>query len=260
MALTPDRNPTDTDKRAQRAAAQEDVLLREVDDAVRQDQYAEFGRRFGRPLIALLVVVLAGFGAYLFWESRQEAAREKDSEALVSALDQIEAGNLDSGESALDPLLGEGSDAARAAAAMLKAGIALEQDQPRQAVELFEQVAADGDAPQALRDLATIRAVAAQYDSMQPAEVVARLKPLAAPGNPWFGSAGELVAMAYLEQGKTGEAGTLFAAIAKDDDVPETLQSRARQMSGLLGVDAIEDVDEVLEQQGVAPGAPVPAQ
>ena len=260
MALPPDSNPTDSDKRARRAAAQEDVLLREVDDAVRQDQYAEFARRFGRLLMALLVLLLVAFGGFLFWQSRQEAAREKDSEVLVSALDQVEAGNLGTGSTTLDPLVGEGSDAARAAAALLKAGVALEQDRPGEAAELFEQVAADGDAPQALRDLATIRAVAVQYDSMKPADVVARLKPLAAPGNPWFGSAGELVAMAYLEQGKTGEAGTLFAAIARDDNVPETLQSRARQMSGLLGVDAIEDVDEVLEQQGVATGAAAPAQ
>ena len=258
MALTPDRSLSPEEKRAQREAAKEDVLLREVDDAVRQDQYAEFGRRYGRPLLAVLVLALALFGGYLFWESRQEAARERDSEALVSALDQVESGNLDSGASALDPLVAEGNAGARTAATMLKAGIALQQDKPKQAAELFEQVAADGEAPQAMRDLATVRAVAAQYDTMKPADVVARLKPLAVPGKPWFGSAGELLAMTYLEQGKNAEAGALFAAIAKDDATPETLKARARQMSGLLGVDAIEDVDALLEEQGAGQAPPAP--
>ena len=74
---------------------------------------------------------------------------------------------------------------------------------------------------------------------------------LAVPGKPFFASAGELVAHAYMDQGKNAEAGALFAQIAKDDDAPEGLRSRARQMAGVLGVDAIEDVDALLEEQGV---------
>jgi hypothetical protein len=257
VALTPDRSLTDEEKRAKRKAAQDDVLLREVDDAVRQDRYAEFGRRYGRPLIALGVLALVLSAALVFWQSRQNAARERESEALVSALDQLDAGNLDSALTSLSPLVADGDDAQRAAAGLLSGGIALEQGNARKAAELFEGVAADDDAPPAMRDLATIRAVAASYDTLAPDQVVARLKPLAAPGNPWFGSAGELVAMAYLDQGRNAEAGALFAAIAKDDEVPDTLKSRARQMAGLLGVDAIEDVDEVLEQQAAeaAPAA-----
>jgi hypothetical protein len=71
--------------------------------------------------------------------------------------------------------------------------------------------------------------------------VIDRLKPLAVPGKPWFGSAGELVAQAYLKQGKTEAAGALFGSIAKDKTVPDTLRRRARQLAGQLGVDAVED-------------------
>ncbi len=70
---------------------------------------------------------------------------------------------------------------------------------------------------------------------MKPDDVIARLKPLAKPGNPWFGSAGELVAMAYLKQGKRDLAGPLFASIAKDENAPKSMRSRARQMAGMLG-------------------------
>ena len=37
------------------------------------------------------------------------------------------------------------------------------------------------------------------------------------------------------------EAGQLFAAIARDKKVPDTLRSRAQQMAGSLGVDAVQD-------------------
>jgi hypothetical protein len=263
VALTPNRSLSDEDKRAQRQAAQDDVLLREVDDAVRQDQYAEFAQKYGRLVVALVILAIALFGAYLFWQSRQENAREADSEQMIAALDQVEHGNLTGAAKSLDPLIADGKPGAQTAARLLKAGIAMQQNKPAEAARLYEQVAADGDAPQALRDAATVRAVAATYDTTKPADVVARLKPLAVPGNAWFGSAGELVAMAYLDQGKRAEAGALFAAIAKDENTPETLRNRARQMAGLLGVDAIENVEKLVREQQAGEGAapqPAPAQ
>lgn len=253
MALPPDTVPTPDDKRARSQAAQEDVLLREVDDAVRQDQYADAAKRYGRPALIAVALVLAAFGGYLFWQNQQAAGREADSEKLVSALDSVEQGDLVSGDKALAPVIADGNPGAVAAAQLLKAGIALEQAKPAEAAALFDKVAADGDAPQALRDIATIRAVTARYDTMPPADVVAKLKPLAVPGNAFFGPAGELVAMAYLDQGKQAEAGALFASIARDKGTPDSLKTRARQMAGLLGVDAIDDVDTVIGNRAATP-------
>lgn len=248
MALRPDSSLTPDEKRARAQAAQEDVLLREVDDAVRQDQYAEAAQKYGRALAVAAVLVLAAFGGYLFWDNRRDAAREADSEKLVAALDNVERGDLAGGSAALDPVIADANPAARAAAQLLKAGIAMEQSKPAEAAAIYDQVAADADAPEALRNVATIRAVTARYDSMKPADVVAKLKPLAVPGNPFFGPAAEILAMAYLDQGNQAEAGALFAAIARDDDTSDTLKARSRQMAGLLGVDAIDDVDTVIAQ------------
>jgi hypothetical protein len=252
LALRPDRSLTPEDKRARDQAAQDEVLLREVDDAVRQDQYAEAAKQYGKPILIAVVIGLLLFGGYLIWQSRENAAHEKDSENLVASLDKVERGDLASASTALDPLIADGGDGQHAAAQLLKAGIAMEQSKPEEAAKLYDTVAADGSAPQALRDLATIRAVTTRYDKLKPADVVARLKPLAVPGNPWFGPAGEIVAMAYLDQGRSAEAGALFAAISKDKNTPETMKSRTRQMAGLLGVDAIDDVDTVIEKPGAA--------
>ena len=64
------------------------------------------------------------------------------------------------------------------------------------------------------------------------------MKPLAAPGEPWFGSAGEMTALALIKQGKKEEAGKLFAAIGRDQRVPEVIRGRAVQMASSLGIDA----------------------
>ena len=82
-----------------------------------------------------------------------------------------------------------------------------------------------------------IRRPAAEFDTLTPADVVARLRPLAVAGKPWFGSAGEMTGIAYLKMGRTREAGAVFAALAKDEGVPESIRSRSVQLAGVLGVD-----------------------
>ena len=138
-------------------------------------------------------------------------------------------------------------------AKFLQASASIEQGESAKAVELFASIAADTEAPQSLRDLALIREVSTNFDDREPSDIIAKLEGLAVPGNPYFGSAGELVAIAHLEAGNREEAGALFSAISQDENVPETLRNRTRQMAGLMGVDAIVDVDELLEDQGTAP-------
>ena len=41
-----------------------------------------------------------------------------------------------------------------------------------------------------------------------------------------------MTALALIKQGKKKEAGQLFAAIAKDKDVPELIRDRAIQIAG----------------------------
>ena len=260
MALPSDPEKTRADELAARRAAEQEVLLREVDEAMRKDQLDTAARRYGWLIGGGLVLALAVFGGYLFWQDRREARLEEASEQFVTTLDKLEAGQVDQSANALATLAG-GDTATAVAAKLTRAGVALQADRQAEAVALLDEIAADAGAPQPYRDLATVRSVAARFEQMQPQQVIDRLKPLATPGNPWFGSAGELVAMAYLKQKKPELAGPLFAAIAKEEGVPQTLRSRARQMAGVLGYDAVVDVDQTLAQmreEDAAASAPAP--
>ena len=231
--------------------------MREVDDALRQDQMMGMFRRYGVPVLGLAAAVLLGLGGYLWWQNSQTQAAEERGEKLVMALDHLEAGNLATADKQLAPIAEDGAGASATSAKLARAGIALQQNRREEAIRLYAEVADDSDAPQPFRDLATIREIAAGFDKMKPQEVVDRLKPLAVPGNPWFGPAGELVGIAYLKLGKEDLAGPLFAKIARDEDSPDSLRARTRQMAGLLGVDAIDDPEEVA---GDATEAAEPAQ
>jgi hypothetical protein len=247
VALIPS-NLSPEEKRAERDARQQEALLREVDDAVREDQFARLAMDYGKQIGALVVVGLALFGAWLWWSNHQDAKLERNSEEIIKGLDQLDAGNLDTANNAFAPLADSGSTGAQAVARFVRAGVAAQRGRPAEAAKLYAAIAADSGAPEPYRDLATVREIALNYDKMKPADVVARLKPLAQPGKPYFGSAGELLGAAYLDQGRKDLAGPLFAAISKDKNAPQSLRSRSRQMAGALGVDAIEDVNKTLAE------------
>ena len=232
--------PTLGDKFAEREAAQQDAFLREVDDALREDQFMGLLRRYGRPVGAGVAAGLALLAGGLVWNAHRSDQADRRGEALTTALDQVEAGRLADANGQLGALAGEGSGSG-AAARLLQAGIDLKQGKKADAIKLFEAVAADSSAPQPYRDLATVRAVATNFDAMKPDDVVARLKALAVPGNPWFAPAGELVALAHARAGRLNLAGPLLGAIAKDKDSPESARARARQLAGQFGFDAVED-------------------
>ncbi|MDQ3471514.1 MAG: hypothetical protein M3428_03930, partial [Pseudomonadota bacterium] len=129
------------------------------------------------------------------------------------------------------------ADIVRASALLTEAAIALEANDRSTALAKYKALS-DGGMPEAYQQLGLVRATALEFDSLKPEEVIARMQPLTKAGEPWFGAAGELTAMAYLKQGQRQPAARLFAQIAADRTVPETVRSRATQIAGTLGVDA----------------------
>jgi len=256
LAIEPTKSPVPASKAAERDAAQKDGFLREVDEALREEQMVNAVRRYAKPVGGLIAAVLVGLGGYLAWDYSVKSAAAERSEKAVLAFDKMQAGQFDAASKELTPLLKDGSPASRAAAAMNLAAIALAQGKQDQAAKQFAALAADTSAPAPYRDLATIREVSLRFDTMKSEDVVSRLKPLAVPGNAFFGSAGELLAMAYLDQGKNDLAGALLAQIGKDQNVPKSLRARAKQVASGLGYDGgVEIPTETPEQAAPAPQA-----
>lgn len=248
--MPPSDRPNSQSKADEQAAAQQDVFLREVDDALREDELKSIVTRYGKPIGAAIAVGLLILAGYLWWDNSTKQAAAERSEQATIALDKLEAGNAAAAMSDLEPLTREGSDGSKAAAAMTGAAILVQQGKTEEGAKAFATIAADEGVPQAYRDLATIREVSLRFDAIPAQQVIDRLKPLAVPGNAWFGSAGELVGMAYLKLGKPDQAGPLFAAIGKNTDVPSTLRTRMRQVAGQLGYDAgSEDIANLVPAQ-----------
>lgn len=224
MALTPQNN---------------EAFLREVDEELRKDQAAALARRWGLVIAAVVALGLVIFAGYLFWQHRQREAAGREGEQLQMVWDNLAANQNAKAAPALAELAKSDSDGYRAIALFTQADLLLQKDDLKGAAAKFGAIAADESLAEPFRHLALIRQTTAEFDTIKPDQVVARLRGVAVPENPYFGSAGELVALAYLKQNKRDLAGRLFGQMAQDENVPASIRQRAVQMAGVLGVDAV---------------------
>jgi len=224
-----------------------DTFLREVDENLRRDRLRDFAKKHGSWIIAGVLLFLAASGGFIWWQQHQVNRSEGQVEELSTIYRDIGAGKVDKAPQQLDQLAASGSKSVRASALFTRAALALQQNDQKLAISKYREIAGDGGLPQAYRDAALIRQTALEFDQIKPDEVISRMSPFSKPGNPWFGTAGEMTALAMIKQGKKDEAGRLFAAIAKDKTVPEGIRGRAVQIAGSLGVDASSALDSLAQ-------------
>ncbi len=251
MAVT----PQDTDE----------AFLREVDEGVRRDQVLSLWQRYGKLGIALLVLFLGAVAGGLWWRDDQAKQAGLAGERFNQALTKLEVGDTATARPLLDTLAKGGPKGYRPLAQMMQAADAVGAGDTAKAVKLLDAVAADTAPPQPLRDAATIKSVRLAYDTLPPATVISRLKDFVVPGNPWFGIAGEMTALAHVKAGKPDMAKPLLIAMVRDTSLPGSLRNRAAQLALSLGVDLSTlrppGAAAVAGSSDVAPAdtAPVPA-
>ena len=233
MALPPDSSET---------------FLKEVDENLRRDQFQSFFKTYGAWVAGAAILFLAAVGGWIYWEQHQKDQSAGESEELHAVFADIADQQLKTVPQRLDKLDDSSNDIVKGSAMLAEAAIALDKNDRSTAISKFREISSDKGLPQAYRDLGTIRVTALEFDAIPPEQVIARLEPLAKAGSPWFGSAGEMTALAYLKQGKKTEAGRMFAAVAADRQVPGTIRSRAVQIAGTLGVDASASLPALEEQ------------
>ena len=239
MALTPTPTSPGTPEDDKRSKSDE-VFLREVDDAVRSSDLQSFWTRYGRWLLGLIVLGLIAWGGYIYYHNQQQKAADAQSEEFVKAMDDLNNGDEKTAAAKLKKFTTADQPGYRAMSQIILANMEAEKEDKSEAIAAYAKVAGDDSLPQPYRDIALIRQTMLEFDTLPPQKTIDRLKTLATPGNPWFGSAGEMTALSYMKMAKDNLAGPIFAQIAKQEDLPPSLRGRATQMAGALGIDAVQ--------------------
>jgi hypothetical protein len=217
-------------------------IFDEVDEELRAERAQRLLKRYGGVIIAcalLAVGMVAGWQAWRWYQARQDmAAAAEYLTAMNRAGDPAGAGDAARNRAAialldrLERTAPEGyRTLARLRAAPAKAALG---DLPG-ALALWDQVAADGSADPLLRDLASLMWASHQIDTGDPAQLRARLGPLAGPDNAWHALASEQLALLDLRLDKPDDAKVILRRLAQDGTAPNGVRGRASTLLSRLG-------------------------
>lgn len=215
-----------------------ETFIREVDENLRRDQAEAIARRYGKWFVAAAILILLAVAGYLYWQNRQKEQAAANSETFNAILTDLGQQKTQDVPQRLDALAANANDSMAASARLTRAALAIEQGDRAMAIAQYKQVSDATGAPQAYRDAATVRMTQLEFDGLKPDEVIARLQSLAVKENPWFGTAGELTALAMLKANRRSQAAQLLAAVAAEPTVPVSIRGRTGELASSLSAPA----------------------
>ncbi len=216
-------------------------IFDEVEEDLRAERARALGRRYAGTVIALLVLILVGTGAYVTWQQHAQARADAVAEKFIAAakqadhvlagppMDKPDAEAAQAGSSLAD-IAATGPDGYRVLARLRLAALQWQTGQQAQAVASWQVVSDDSRAPALLRDLATLTSAQHQADTGNPAVLKQRLQSLTAPDNPWRSMADQVIALIDLRTGHTREAAGIMRRLSTERDVPEGVRGMAADL------------------------------
>jgi len=215
-------------------------IFDEVEEELRAERTQQFLTRYAGALLAAALLVVALVAAWQGWRWYQ--ARQDQAAAAVyiqAMLQTSETGpNAESAHAAaltqFSKLAQGGPVGYRTLARLRAAALEATAGHQQQALALWNEVAADSSADPLLRNLASLLWAGHQIDSGDPALLEARLRPLAAPDDPWRPMAQEKLAWLALRQGKTAEAKQMLTTLSNDATAPNGVRERATSVLAQL--------------------------
>ena len=216
----------------------------DIFDEVQEDLRAEAARRLARRYsgvgVAALVLILAGTGAFVWWQNREKLATDATASryiAAAAAADKVMAGKDGPGaDAALSAVVRSGPEGYRTLAGLRLAALAWQQGRQPQAIAAWQAVADDGSAPRLLRDLATLSRLQHQLDGGDPQLLRQQAEALTAPDNPWRPMAEQLVALIDLRAGKPAEALAIMKRLSVDALAPAGVREMAGDLAQTIDV------------------------
>ena len=163
----------------------DDGFFREVNEELRSDKVKAFWKRYGSLLIGAVVALVVGTGIFAFYEYWTEKQASQSGDQFLAALNLVRDGKNDEALKTLDQLEKDGYGAYPVLARMRAAGVIAQKGDLAGAVAAFDKVSADTSIPQAIRDLAKLRAAFILVDTGSYDDVASRAEPLSSDSNPY---------------------------------------------------------------------------
>ncbi len=209
-------------------------FIREVDEAVRQDQYKKLWDQYGVYALVAALLVVAGVAAYKGWTYWRERQAGESGAKFSQALAMDEGPDAAKAKDLFTSLAENGPRGYRALARFQLAAAEAKAGDTDKAVADYDALANDPSVDDILRGHATLQAAALRLDKADYAEMQQRLKGLVDSNSSWSFSAHELLGLSAYRTNDMREAEKQFSALLANQATPPNLRERADMMLALI--------------------------
>lgn len=220
-----------------------ETFIDEVSEEVRKDQLFAYLRKYGWIAVLLVLLVVGGTAYSEYRKAQAEAAAQAAGDEILAALEMDDDSERAAALSAIESTGGAG-----AITRLLAASDLTETNDVEGAAAALTAVAMDESAPQIYRELAALKSVMVQRDTLALEDRRALLAGLAAPGATFRLLAQEQLALINVEVGEADTAVEQFVAISQDAEATQGLRERAFSMIVALG----GDIEAIVGNTGTA--------
>ena len=211
--------------------ANEDTILREVDQELAEDrQWVQF-RKYGPAAIAAAIAIVVGVGGWQGWNAYKDNIAGEQALEFRNALDLLGEDQTE-GEAALSAISDKGAGGYGVLAELQRAASLSRGGNRTGAVSAFEEVYKNGAAPKRIRELARLRAA---YLSLVDGRdvVMAHLGDLQTAEGSFSYHADEVAGLAAIEAKDYQTAVSIFRQLSIDLGAPAALRTRAEDFAAL---------------------------
>jgi hypothetical protein len=208
-------------------------LFDEVDEEVRREQLKKLWDRYSIYFIALMVLIVAGVGGWRGYQYLEAKKAAEAGAAFEKAVELSEQNKHAEAEAAFTELAARAPSGYRTLARLRAAAEAAARD-PKAAVKLYDDIAADRSVGAEQQAVARMRAAALLVDTASYADIQQRLEASAAPGSTFRHSAREMLALSAWRNSDMTAARKWLDQIGNDNETPPGLRSRAEALQALL--------------------------
>jgi hypothetical protein len=214
--------------------AEPDTFLREVDEAVRHDQYKKLWDRYGVVALGAAALIVVGVAGYKGWSYWQEKRAQDAGARFTQALLMEDGADAAKAREMLTALAESGPEGYRVLARFQLAAAEAKAGDIDKAVADYDALAIDPGVDPILQGHATLQAAALLLDKADYAEMERRLKGLVDSNSAWRFSARELLGLSAYRLNNMREAERQFSALIGDQGTPPNLRERADMMLALI--------------------------
>ena len=207
-------------------------IFQEVDEEVRRERLQKLWDQYGHYAIAvcvLIVLAVAGWRGYQWWEAKQAAASSVKFDAATQLAD---ADKHAEAKKAFEEIAKDGTAGYRDLARLREAAVLAETD-AKAAVAAYDTLAADAKLGQPLRDLAAVRAGLILVDTAPYEELTRRLEPLTGAGAPFRHTAREMLALGAWRNNNMAAVRQWSDMVGNDVETPADIRSRVEVLATL---------------------------